>query len=237
MTPEAELNWIIDEFGARYGARTAPSIGKPREHDPSQIQEYELWHQLEHLPVRKAVPPTAAPSIVWKACSAEVTPFVVKQVNQAWQQDVIFIEQDWADASVALLPEPKSKNDTPLSWRPIGLQHPFGKGVMSIVISRAKRHIHQLVHEFPQTAYVPHRSTYTALKRVYSHCHYVREMAARHRLTPHQTSRNLQSHQQRRTTNQHGSIISFRPRIVGVGERSPRTGTWTHLLRRSYSCG
>ncbi|CAE7338149.1 Pol [Symbiodinium sp. CCMP2592] len=186
LTPEAELDWIIEEFGARYGARQAPSTSIAREHPPLQIQECEVWHQLERLPLRKAVPHTAAPSVIWKACSTEITPFITHQVNQAWSQDELIIEQDWADATVALLPKPQSKNDTPKSWRPIGIQHPLGKGIMGIVISRAKLQIHQLVQAYPQTAYVPHRSTHTALKRVYSHCSYVRQQAALHRLTPHQ---------------------------------------------------
>ena len=62
----------------------------------------------------------------------------------------------------------------------------LGKSLMCVVISRANHQIHQLVHSIPQTAYMPHRSTYTALKRVYSHCSYVREMAERHRTTPDQ---------------------------------------------------
>ena len=186
MTPEAELNWIVDEFGTRYGARDEPLPGKIREQLPLHIQEWEVWNQREKLPVRKAVPPTAAPPVPWKACSAEITPFVTEQVNQSWQQDVISVEQGWADAIVALLPKPKTKNHTPSSWRPIGLQHPLGKSLMCVIISRAKHQIHQLVYSVPQTAYMPHRSTYTALKRVYSHRYYVRDMAERHRTTPHQ---------------------------------------------------
>ena len=85
-----------------------------------------------------------------------------------------------------LIPKPTSRNDTPNSWRPIGLQHPVGKSLMCIVISRAKQQIHQLVYSVPQTAYMPHRSTYTALKRVFAHCNRVRDAAERHRTTIHQ---------------------------------------------------
>ena len=56
MTPEAELTWIIDEFGARHGARDEPPKATIREHPPIHIQEWEVWHQL----ARKAVPPTWA---------------------------------------------------------------------------------------------------------------------------------------------------------------------------------
>ena len=106
MTPEAELNWIIEEFGDRYGARPAPPRGKPRECPPLQVQECEIWRQLEHLRVRKAVPPTAAPSVIWRACSTELTPFITTQVNASWRRDVLDIDQDWADANVAQPPGP-----------------------------------------------------------------------------------------------------------------------------------
>ncbi|CAE7475779.1 unnamed protein product [Symbiodinium sp. CCMP2456] len=138
MTPEAELDWIIEAFGERYGARAPPQTTRARQFPPVQVSEAEVWHQLEHLPVRKAVPRSAAPSVLWRACSSEIAHFITQQFNLQWQQPDLQVEQDWADASVALLPKPKGKNDKPLEWRPIGLQHPIGKGLMKILITRAK---------------------------------------------------------------------------------------------------
>ncbi|CAE7251454.1 unnamed protein product, partial [Symbiodinium sp. CCMP2456] len=193
MAPEAELNWIISEFGDRYGARQAPqAAGKPREQHPVQISASALQFELDHLPVRKAVPSDAAPSAVWKACSLEVADFITSQINQRWRQETLAVPQRWADASVALLPKPKNKNDAPLDWRPIGLQHPVGKSIMRLVIAKAKDHIHQLVQEWPQCAYVPHRSTTTALKRVYRHCSSVRAASSQHRLNIHQKKEQLE---------------------------------------------
>ncbi|CAE7265256.1 unnamed protein product, partial [Symbiodinium sp. CCMP2456] len=194
MAPEAELNWIISEFGDRYGARQAPqATGKHREQHPVQISASALQFELDHLPVRKAVPSEAAPSAVWKACSLEVADFITNQINQRWRQDTLAVPQRWADASVALLPKPKNKNDAPLDWRPIGLQHPIGKSIMRLVIiAQAKDQIHRLVQEWPQCAYVPHRSTTTALKRVYRHCSSVRAASSQHRLTIHQKKEQLE---------------------------------------------
>ncbi|CAE7223016.1 unnamed protein product [Symbiodinium sp. CCMP2456] len=192
MTPEAELDWIIEAFGARYGARTPPQTTRSRQYPPVQVSVAEVWHQLEHLSVRKAVPRSAAPSVLWRACSSEIAQFIAQQVNLQWQQPELQVEQDWADASVALLPKPKGKSDKPLEWRPIGLQHPIGKGLMKILITRAKDQIHQLVYYWPQCAYVPHRNTFTALKRVLNHCRYVRDQAANHRLTVHQQHAGVQ---------------------------------------------
>ncbi|CAE7296954.1 unnamed protein product [Symbiodinium sp. CCMP2592] len=192
MTPEAELDWIIEEFGERYGARAPPTQAHIRQHDPIHIGPAEVWHQLEHLPVRKAVPAHMAPSVLWKACSAEVSVFISQQVCEQWSSPVLHVQQEWADATVALLPKPTGKNDTPLSWRPIGLQHPVGKSIMKVLIAQAKDQIHDLVKKWPQCAYVPNRSTTTALKRVYKHCAKVREACSQHRVNLHQLKEGAQ---------------------------------------------
>ncbi|CAE7686084.1 unnamed protein product [Symbiodinium sp. CCMP2456] len=192
MAPEAELDWIIEAFGERYGAREPPNTTSIRKHQPVQVSVAEVWYQLEHLPVRKAVPRSAAPSVVWRACSSEVASFIAQQVNTQWQQAELHIEQDWANASVALLPKPKRKNDKPLEWRPIGLQHSIGKGLMKLLITKAKDQIYQLVYCWPQCAYVPHRNTFTALKRVLNHCRHVRDQAAKYRVNVHQQHAGIQ---------------------------------------------
>eukprot|EP00439_Symbiodinium_sp_Y106_P029955 s1357_g3.t1 len=168
------MQWIIQAFGERYGARAHATSSKPREHSPVQVTEEEVHYQLALLPVRKAVPPEAAPAALWRACVAETSPFIAREVNQQWREPELQIRQDWADANVALLPKVKARTDSPLDWRPIGLQNPVGKTLMKILVARAKDQIHQLVMQYPQTAYVPHRSTHTALKRVYQHCARVR---------------------------------------------------------------
>ncbi|CAE7740061.1 MCAT [Symbiodinium sp. CCMP2456] len=192
MAPEAELDWIIEAFGERYGARSPPCTKHIRTQPPVQVSAAEVWHHLERLPVRKAVPKAAAPSVLWKACSAEVAPFIAQQVNSQWSSEELHVDQDWANATVALLPKPKGKNDRPLDWRPIGLQHPVGKGLMKILIGRAKDQIHEMVCHWPQCAYVPRRNTFTALKRVLNHCRTVRDQAARHRLSIHQQREGVQ---------------------------------------------
>ncbi|CAE7575091.1 betA [Symbiodinium sp. CCMP2592] len=120
MTPEAELDWIIEEFGERYGIN-------------SNI--YLLERQF---------------LLTWS-------------VNNGAPRFYKY-----------------NKNG------PIGLQHPVGKSIMKIIIAQAKDQIHDLVKKWPQCAYVPNRSTTTALKRVYKHCAKVRETCSQHRLNLHQ---------------------------------------------------
>ncbi|CAE7373197.1 unnamed protein product [Symbiodinium sp. CCMP2456] len=204
MTPESELAWIAEAFGERYGDREPPTQAHIRRHAPFQVSAEDVRSELEHLPVRKAVPPEAAPSALWKACAAEVAEFIAEQVNEQWAQSELKVPQSWADATVALIPKPTGKNESPLDWRPIGLQHPIGKSIMRIVIDQARHQIYQLVHEWPQCAYVPNRSTFTALKRVYQHCDEIRSKCAQQRTTLHQKKEGVE-----RTTNYGGLQISM----------------------------
>ena len=98
-------------------------------------------------------------------------------MNKEWQMPEIHIRQDWAKADVALLPKGKPNASSPLDWRPIGLQHPLGKAIMKTLMKGAKEQI---------AAYLPGRSTTTALKTVFSHCDHVRSGCASTRLTIHE---------------------------------------------------
>ena len=109
MSPADEMQWIIQAFGERYGARAHAASSKPREHSPVQVTEEEVHYQLALLPVRKAVPPEAAPAALWRAYVAETSPFIAREVNQQWSEPELQIRQDWADASVALLPKVKAR--------------------------------------------------------------------------------------------------------------------------------
>ena len=140
MSPTDEMKWIIQAFGERYGAREHNASSRLREHPPVQITEAEIHRQLGLLPVRKAVPPEAAPAALWRACIDETTPFIASEVNRQWSEPELTIQQDWADA--------KARTDSPLDWRPIGLQNPVGKTLMKILVARAKDQIHQLVTQY-----------------------------------------------------------------------------------------
>ena len=112
------MQWILQAFGERYGARDHADYSRIRERPTVEVTVAEIHYQLGQLPVRKAVPPTAAPAVLWRACMDEVAPFITQEVNKQWSARELRIQQDWADASVALLPKPKNRTDSPLDWRP-----------------------------------------------------------------------------------------------------------------------
>ena len=187
LTPQAELQWITEAFGERYGSSFAKTTPFPqREHPPFQVPLELVQAQLEKLQVRKAVPPGAVPSAIWRMCAEEVSGFITNRVNETWSGPQIQVEQSWVDADVALLPKGKKSASTPLDMRPIGLQHPVGKVFMKILIQNARTTITNLVKEWPQTAYVSGRSTSTAIKTVLAHCAKVRNQCKQARLNIHQ---------------------------------------------------
>ena len=187
MAPEAELEWIAQVFGERFGEQySAKPSALLRQHAPAQLDVQEVHQALRHIPARKAVPPGEIPAAFWKACADQIAAPLTHKINQEWSMTQVEVRQPWANADVALLPKGKKQVKTPLDLRPIGLQHPIGKTLMKVLTLRAKEQIASLVKQWPQTAYVPGRSTATALKVVFSHCHDVRTACAQARLNLHQ---------------------------------------------------
>ena len=126
--------------------------------DPQDLE----WH-LRHLNPCKAVPKGTAPAVVWKACADLIADPVIQCFNR-WQGGKPFVLQRWSERS-----------DSPPDWRPIGVQDPLGKCLMSTVVQQAKQAVQELIVRFPQCAYVKNRSTSTALRQVFAHCREVRE--------------------------------------------------------------
>ncbi|CAE7208423.1 unnamed protein product [Symbiodinium sp. CCMP2592] len=183
-----ELAWIVQAFGDRYGMGTNDKGWEPQGHAAPYplVQASELAHLLSHLNVRKAVPRDSAPALLWKACGAHVANIIADDVSSQWLQTPTKVDNRWSDAEVALLVKAHGRMNTPLDLRPIGLQDPLGKGIMSILIQQAREEISHLIRRFPQTAYIAGRSTSTALRQVFSHCRDVRQMTQGERLTIHQ---------------------------------------------------
>ncbi|CAE6948943.1 unnamed protein product [Symbiodinium sp. KB8] len=88
MAPEAELAWIAQAFGERFGEQySAKPTALLRQHTPVQLDVQEVNQALRHIPARKAVPPGAIPAAFWK----------------------VEVQQSWANADVALLPKGKKQ--------------------------------------------------------------------------------------------------------------------------------
>ena len=204
MSPEAELDsldWVIEVFGDRYGAKSEPTAsGRPREQVPVSISEEALWLQLEHLPVRKAVPPDAAPSVVWRACSAQVTQFISDRSMETGS----------------------SCCSTTVGGCLSGLTSQ-AENIMRLLIVQARECIHQLVQEWPQCAYLPHyHGAQTRLQTLLSG-------TGRQCTTSHQHSStqggSASSTQLGRTSGLNGLIRSVRPGAMARYQRGSRASS------------
>eukprot|EP00439_Symbiodinium_sp_Y106_P044349 s2334_g5.t1 len=191
LSPEEELQWIVQAYGERYGVGSAESawIYEPQAFTSDvAIDALDLANILGHLSPRKAVPRNSVPPVLLllKACCSDIATTVAHDVNAQWSQSTPKVRQEWSDASVALLPKAHGRSRTPLDWRPIGLQDCLGKSVVTLLLRQARQALVALLCRYPQTAYIPGRSTSTALRQVFAHCHHVREHAQGDRLTIHQ---------------------------------------------------
>ena len=186
ISPEAELDWILEAYGGRYAVdpEQAPIHFSFPAHQGLELNTEDLLFYLRKLNPRKAVPHGTAPAVIWQVCADLIAPPVISAFNT--QQDgQPLVLQRWSDADVALLPKAHGRSDSPLDWRPIGVQDPLGKCLMSTIVAQARQAIHDLITQFPQCAYVKNRSTHTALRQVFSHCKSIRDRCSKARLTLH----------------------------------------------------
>ena len=80
----------------------------------------------------------------------------------------------WRDCHLYLLPKPSKPAKLPASLRPIALQCPLGKCLARVIQRRLLEHIMPALESTAQYAYLPGRSTQTALALIAQHCHEVR---------------------------------------------------------------
>ena len=86
----------------------------------------------------------------------------------------IRLPSDWRDGWLHLLPKPNRPTKIPANLRPIALQCPLGKCLARIIKCRIMHRILPLLEHVPQFAYLPGRSTLTAISRVARHCKFAR---------------------------------------------------------------
>ena len=121
----------------------------------------------------KAVPQGSVPVEVWKLCMPEVLPRIRRLFEQHLQGD-LSLPTTWRDCHLYLLPKPSKPAKLPASLRPIALQCPLGKCLARVIQRRLLEHIMPALESTAQYAYLPGRSTQTALALIAQHCHEVR---------------------------------------------------------------
>ena len=97
----------------------------------------------------------------------------------------------WADCTLALIPKPNKPAKRPENLRPLGLQDSGAKAFAKVLKGILLQEVGSKISALPLVAYLPGRSTDTAISRVAAHCRQVREMHRGQHATVHTRRANV----------------------------------------------
>ena len=123
----------------------------------------ELRDAFNKIPNYKATPPHMAPGPVWRAASLGLARLVSQALPKLCAHPVPRVPQSWRDGWLALFCKPSKPGRRPEDYRPICLQDPLGKSVLSLLAGRIKPIVQAYAADCQQHAYLPGRSTEGAL--------------------------------------------------------------------------
>ena len=178
LTPEQEHAEILEYFRDLFSQHAHDVIPAPRL-DPVLLTEAEILDSLGRLGVGRAVPPGHAPTTAWRFCRQVLS----VPLTEAFHSETIAYPEHWADCHLALIPKPGKVIKRPESLRPLGIQDAAGKTISRALKERLFVQIRELLESYPQFAYLRHRSTADAIKRVSEHCDKIRRSVATDRHT------------------------------------------------------
>ncbi|CAE7221043.1 Pol [Symbiodinium sp. CCMP2592] len=134
------------------------------------ITSDQLQSALSRLPIRKAAPPGAAPSALWKNSAEDLAETFLYPVTHMWSSGQNGSAPSiWKDANMVWMPKPNKDPSLLANLRPIGLVHPMGKSICTLLRSRLLPVLTQALITRPQFAYAKGRSTLDALLRAHGH--------------------------------------------------------------------
>ena len=139
------------------------------------VDSLEVLRYLQCTPMRKAASRNGTPGCVYRICAQELHEWLCTHLRQMWGGGPLQLPVNWKVVDLILLNKPGTSGHDIKRWRPSGLQHPVSKCVLNLLLDEARPYISRLVSCALQYAYHPGRSTEDALKRVFSHCHEVRQ--------------------------------------------------------------
>lgn len=128
----------------------------------------DLTKALRSLYGQTSVPAHVAPSLIWKSVAEELGTLLFAWLPQ-WMAEG-HISREWRKGWVVLPPKPNKKSTEPKALRPIALQTPLSKTIMSMFAHEAKRHTFTAMTWLPQFSYLPGRGTWEAITMGASPC-------------------------------------------------------------------
>ena len=145
----------------------------------------QLADALSRIPTTKATARHCAPGTVWRQQAQFLAPLLYEKLCTWWNYNPPYIPPSWRHGWLLLIPKSGRSPTKPQNLRPLALQEPIGKAVISILINLAVHEAMRQLVLFPIWAYLANRSTMEAIRRVSLHCIEVREFVRAQRSTPH----------------------------------------------------
>ena len=116
-----------------------------------------------------------------------IAPWIFDTLAHAWSVQPIAVPPCWSHVDLALILKPDKSGIKPGDYRPIGLSCPLGKKILRCILEPHVDNILQQIRRYPHFAYQKGRSQYDALRKVFTHCAYVRtELSKHHKNLHHQ---------------------------------------------------
>ena len=161
LTTQEEHQEIVHYFRALFLSSSAScEIEAPDM--PDRITTAEVRSALQATQIGKAVPKGCAPASAWKICQGQVEQRVTELADSFYTgQQRLPIH--WLDCYLSLLPKPNKSTRRPESLRPLGLQDAASKAFSRIIKCKLFDQVRSKLEQYPQYAYLPHRSTYDAI--------------------------------------------------------------------------
>ena len=145
----------------------------------------QLERALMLIPGTKATARPFAPGVVWRQHASFLAPILHARLTEWWSQQPPIIPSCWRHGWLFLIPKPLKPPVSPANLRPLALQEPVGKAVIGLLIHLAMLEAKTHLIRYPIWAYLEHRSTLQAIRRVILHCETVRNQVKMFRSTPH----------------------------------------------------
>ena len=180
LSASAMAQELVSHFRERFQSRDARELelhkSTRRLQHAVQLGSDALQDELGKIPFRKAVPKHLASGVLWRACRHSLSHKIDSLIASMWVQGPARIPRLWTDAWLIFLQKPAKSGEEAKHYRPIGLQCPAGKVAITIIAKRLKPKVLDWLRPKSQFGYFPGRDTYGALRRVFEHCHQVREL-------------------------------------------------------------
>ena len=171
LTPAQEADEIQRWFANLYE-------GQALQPDTQQTQwpfsSTEMGLGLAQLPLLKALSPEYAPAPFWRLSARPIAEYLHDFLQECYSQQTV--PSCWGEGTLCFLPKNSKRTQAPSELRPIALLEPSGKAVMGVFSLRLMSEVQHELRQWPQFAYLQHRSCEDALHRLSTHCEQVRSI-------------------------------------------------------------